>query len=129
MTRWGKDPSLAEIETQRRYFDIIRSEVEQLRRIFQRGVDDKFLKPVGDMKRNVRQYLFFLHHDYLQALSRQPTWMKRSSFSSIVSFMAIATKRGSTWCTNETSKEAFLRDGLFFVFCSSRQGQYDILQV
>ena len=60
---------------------------------------------------------------------RQATWMKRSSFSSIVSFMAIATKRGSTWCTNETSKEAFLRDGLFFVFCSSRQGQYDILQV
>lgn len=51
VTRWGKDPSLAEIETQRRYFDIIRSEVEQLRRIFQRGVDDKFLKPVGDMKR------------------------------------------------------------------------------
>ena len=43
VTRWGKDPSLAEIETQRRYFDIIRSEVEQLRRIFQ--------KPVGDMKR------------------------------------------------------------------------------
>lgn len=42
---------MAEIETQRRYFDIIRSEVEQLRRIFQRGVDDKFLKPVGDMKR------------------------------------------------------------------------------
>lgn len=51
VTRWGKDLSLAEIETQRRYFDIIRSEVEQLRRIFQRGVDDKFLKPVGDMKR------------------------------------------------------------------------------
>jgi len=51
VTRWGKEPSLAEIETQRRYFDIIRSEVELLRKIFQRGVDDKFLKPVGDMKR------------------------------------------------------------------------------
>jgi AcrR family transcriptional regulator len=51
ITKFGKKPTRAEIETKRHYMEIIRSEVTLLTQIFRFGIETHYLKPVNDISR------------------------------------------------------------------------------
>lgn len=56
--RWGKPPEENEIAVKRRYAELIRSEVVILRDIFQRAMDDAYIKPIEDLPLMAQNFYF-----------------------------------------------------------------------
>lgn len=56
--RWGKPPEEDEIAVKRRYAELIRSEVVILRDIFQRAMDDAYIKPIEDLPLMAQNFYF-----------------------------------------------------------------------